>query len=160
METVIHHLVKTPEWISLIIFFTCLFAFIFEVISLGSKNEYEDSKSEYYNKLEKLKCWFFHKGFAGIAFILSVSAFTLFFMKDPVTRKIITDKDYQLIKTGKIMKIQSDNPYLSSTDLEIIYEDENIIQVKFGYNEEDLFYSNHKEILLNINKKDENIINE
>ena len=103
---------------------------------------------------------FFHKGFAGIAFILAVSAFTLFFMKDPITRKIITDKNYQLIKTGKILKIQSDNPYLPSTDLEIIYEDENIIQVKFGYNEEDLFYSNHKEILLNINKKDENIKNE
>lgn len=44
--------------------------------------------------------------------------------------------------------------------MEILYEDENIIQVKFGYNEEDLFYSNHKEILLNINKKDENIKNE
>lgn len=68
MKAVIHHLIKTPEWISLIIFFACLFAFI--------------------------------------------------------------------------------------------YEDENIIQVKFGYNEEDLFYSNHKEILLNINKKDENITNE
>ena len=81
-------------------------------------------------------------------------------MKDPVTRKIITDKDYQLIKTGKIMKIQSDNPYLPSTDMEILYEDENIIQVKFGYNEEDLFYSNHKEILLNINKKYEKIKNE
>ena len=160
METVIHHFVKTPEWISLIIFFLCLFVFVFEVISLDSKNEYEESKSEYYNKLEKLKCWFFHKGFAGIAFILAISAFTLFFMKDPITRKIITDKDYQLIKTGKILKIQSDNPYLPSTDLEIIYEDENIIQVKFGYNEEDLFHSNHKEILLNINKKDENIKNE
>ena len=81
-------------------------------------------------------------------------------MKDPITRKIITDKNYQLIKTGKILKIQSDNPYLPSTDMEILYEDENIIQLKYGYNEEDLFYSNYKEILLNINKKDENITNE
>ena len=158
MEAVIHYLVKTPEWINLIIFFTCLFAFIFEIISMGSKDEYENSK--YYNKLDKLKCWIFHKGFAGIAFIFAISALTLFFMRDPVTRKIITDKDYQLIKTGKILKIQSDNPYLPSTDLEIIYEDENIIQVKFDYNEEDLFYSKHKEILLNINKKDENILDE
>lgn len=158
MEAVIHYLVKAPEWINLIIFFTCLFSFIFEIISMGSKDEYENSK--YYNKLDKLKCWFFHKGFAGIAFILAISALTLFFMKDPITRKIITDKNYQLIKTGKILNVQSDNPYLPSTDLEIIYEDENIIQVKFGYNEEDLFHSNHKEILLNINKKDENIKNE
>lgn len=30
----------------------------------------------------------------------------------------------------------------------------------FVYNEEDLFYSNHKEILFNINKDEENIVNE
>ena len=45
-------------------------------------------------------------------------------------KQITTNKEYTLTKKGKILTINSENQFLPSTDLEIIYDDEKEIQVK------------------------------
>ena len=44
--------------------------------------------------------------------------------------QITTKKEYTLTKKGKILTITSENKFLPSTDLEIIYDDNNEMQVK------------------------------
>lgn len=44
--------------------------------------------------------------------------------------KIVQNKEYTLTKKGKILTINSENEFLPSTNLEIIYNDDKTIQVK------------------------------
>lgn len=44
--------------------------------------------------------------------------------------KIVQNKEYTLTKKGKVLTINSENEFLPSTDLEIIYDDSKTIQVK------------------------------
>ena len=43
---------------------------------------------------------------------------------------IVKNKEYTLTKKGKILTINSENEFLPSTNLEIIYDDDKTIQVK------------------------------
>ena len=54
----------------------------------------------------------------------------LLFQKSNAYQKIIKNKEYTLTKNNKILKLTSKNEFLPSTDLEIIYDDDKIIQVK------------------------------
>lgn len=44
--------------------------------------------------------------------------------------KIVQNKEYTLTKKSKVLTINSENEFLPSTNLEIIYDDDKTIQVK------------------------------
>lgn len=125
MESLISHLIKNPSWAnilaltSLILFgFLTLFMFI---------EAYDDEKDENKtnNKLS-IKYMFY---FLGI-FIFMITPIMLVAQKVNEYNKIVQNKEYTLTKKGKILTIKSESEFLPQTDLEIIYDDTNEIQIK------------------------------
>lgn len=88
---------------------------------------YDDEKDENKtnNKLS-IKYMFY---FLGI-FIFMITPIMLVAQKVNEYNKIVQNKEYTLTKKGKILTIKSESEFLPQTDLEIIYDDTNEIQIK------------------------------
>lgn len=88
---------------------------------------YNDEKDENKtnNKLS-IKYMFY---FLGI-FIFMITPIMLVAQKVNEYNKIVQNKEYTLTKKGKILTIKSESEFLPQTDLEIIYDDTNEIQIK------------------------------
>lgn len=130
MEVIIHHLTITPTWIKVVMFLSIPLLLLSILMSLIYSKDYEKSKSEN-NKLDKLKYWLLSIGTTIIASILLISILILPFFTFREKAKVIKEKNYQLIKNGKIIKIKPNNEFLKPANTEIIYEDDNIIQSKY-----------------------------
>lgn len=88
---------------------------------------YNDEKDENKtnNKLS-IKYMFY---FLGI-FIFMITPIMLVAQKVNEYNKIVQNKEYTLTKKGKILTIKSESEFLPQTDLEIIYDDTNEIQIR------------------------------
>ena len=88
---------------------------------------YNDEKDENKtnNKLS-IKYIFY---FLGI-FIFMITPIMLVAQKVNEYNKIVQNKEYTLTKKGKILTIKSESEFLPQTDLEVIYDDTNEIQIK------------------------------
>ena len=125
MDSLISHLIKNPTYVNILIFTTLIiFGIILIVIAVHLVDE--EKKDENKTKKFYIKAILF---FTGL-FIYIMFPIGLVWYKVNQYEQITTNKEYTLTKKGKILTITSENQFLSSTDLEIIYDDNNEMQVK------------------------------
>ena len=125
MESLISHLITNPTWVPVsafvsLILFGLLTVFTFIQADNDDKNENKK------NKKHSIKYIFY---FIGILFFM-ITPIMLLLHKYNEYNKIVQNKEYTLTKKGKVLTINSENEFLPSTNLEIIYDDDKTIQVK------------------------------
>ena len=125
MESLISHLFKTPTNLSfLVITSFIIFGFILTFTAIYLVEEEKKNKDKTIKFSMKSTLFFI-----GLL-IYILSPIGLVWHKVNQYKQITTNKEYILTKKGKILTISSENQFLPSTDLEIIYDDEKEIQVK------------------------------
>ena len=125
MESLISHLFKTPTNLSLLVFTSfIIFGFILTVTAIYLVEEEKKNKDKTIKFSIKSTLFFI-----GLL-IYILSPIGLVWHKVNQYKQITTNNEYTLTKKGKILTISSENQFLPSTDLEIIYDDEKEIQVK------------------------------
>lgn len=125
MESLISHLFKTPTNLSLLVFTSfIIFGFTLTVTAIYLVEEEKKNKDKTIKFSIKSTLFFI-----GLL-IYILSPIGLVWHKVNQYKQITTNKEYTLTKKGKILTISSENQFLPSTDLEIIYDDEKEIQVK------------------------------
>lgn len=125
MESLISHLFKTPTNLSLLVFTSfILFGLILTFTAIYLVEEEKKNKDKTIKFSIKSTLFFI-----GLL-IYILSPIGLVWHKVNQYKQITTNKEYTLTKKGKILTISSENQFLPSTDLEIIYDDEKEIQVK------------------------------
>lgn len=125
MESLLSHLFKTPTNLSLLVFTSfIIFGLILTFTAIHLVEEEKKSKDKTIKFSIKSTLFF-----TGLL-IYILSPIGLVWHKVNQYKQITTNKEYTLIKNGKILTIESKNQFLPSTDLEIIYDDEKEIQVK------------------------------
>lgn len=129
MESLISHLFKNPPNLSLLIITSFI---IFGLILMFTAIHLIEEEKKNKNKTIKfyIKSTLF---FTGLL-IYILSPIGLVWYKVNQYKQVTTNKEYTLTKKGKILTISSENQFLPSTDLEIIYDDEKEIQVKVDNN--------------------------
>lgn len=125
MDSLISHLIKNPTWVPFSAFISLFLLGILTLFTFSQAYEDEKNENKKNNKLS-IKYIFY---FAGIMFFMFVPIMLLF-QEPNAYQKIIKNKEYTLTKNNKILTISSKNEFLPSTDLEIIYEDDETMQVK------------------------------
>ena len=125
MESLISHLFKNPTNLSLLVITSFI---IFGLILMFTAIYLVEEEKKNKNKTIKfyIKSTLF---FTGLP-IYILSPIGLVWYKVNQYKQVTTNKEYTLTKKGKILTISSENQFLPSTDLEIIYDDEKEIQVK------------------------------
>lgn len=125
MESLISHLFKNPPNLSLLVITSFI---IFGLILMFTAIHLIEEEKKNKDKTIKfsIKSTLF---FIGLL-IYILSPIGLVWHKVNRYKQITTNKEYTLTKKGKILTISSENQFLPSTDLEIIYDDEKEIQVK------------------------------
>ena len=125
MESLISHLFKNPPNLSLLVITSFI---IFGLILMFTAIHLIEEEKKNKDKTIKfsIKSTLF---FIGLL-IYILSPIGLVWYKVNQYKQITTNKEYTLTKKGKILTINSENQFLPSTDLEIIYDDEKEIQVK------------------------------
>lgn len=125
MESLISHLFKTPTNLSLLVVTSfIIFGFILTLTAIYLVEEEKKNKDKTIKFSIKSTLFFI-----GLL-IYILSPIGLVWHKVNQYKQITTNKEYTLTKKGKILTISSENQFLPSTDLEIIYDDEKEIQVK------------------------------
>lgn len=125
MESLISHLFKNPTDLSFIVitsFIIFWFILTFTAVHLVEEENKNKDKTIKFS----IKSTLF---FTGLL-IYILSPIGLVWYKVNQYKQIKTNKEYTLTKKGKILTISSENQFLTSTDLEIFYDDEKEIQVK------------------------------
>lgn len=125
MDSLISHLIKNPTWVPFSAFISLFLLGILTLFTFSQAYEDEKNENKKNNKLS-IKYIFY---FAGIMFFMFVPIMLLF-QEPNAYQKIIKNKEYTLTKNNKILTISSKNEFLPSTDLEIIYDDDETMQVK------------------------------
>ena len=125
MESLISHLITNPTWVP-ISAFSSLILFILLTIFTLIQADKDDKNKNKQNKKLSIKYIFY---FIGILFFM-IAPIMLLLHKYNEYNKIVQNKEYTLTKKGKILNITSTNEFLPSTNLEIIYDDNETIQVK------------------------------
>lgn len=125
MESLISHLITNPTWIP-ISAFSSLILFILLTIFTLIQADKDDKNKNKQNKKLSIKYIFY---FIGILFFM-IAPIMLLLHKYNEYNKIVQNKEYTLTKKSKVLTINSENEFLPSTNLEIIYDDDKTIQVK------------------------------
>lgn len=129
MESLISHLFKTPTNLSLLVITSfIIFGFILTFTAIHLVEEEKKSKDKTIKFSIKSTLFF-----TGLL-IYILSPIGLVWYKVNQYKQITTNKEYTLTKKSKILTINSENQFLPSTDLEIVYDDDKTIQVKFDNN--------------------------
>ena len=129
MESIISHLFKNPANLSLLVITSfVIFGFILTFTAIHLVEEEKKSKDKTIKFSIKSTLFF-----TGLL-IYIMSPIGLVWYKVNQYKQITTNKEYTLTKKGKILTINSKNQFLPSTDLEIVYDDDKTIQVKFDNN--------------------------
>lgn len=129
MESIISHLFKNPANLSLLVITSfVIFGFILTFTAIHLVEEEKKSKDKTIKFSIKSTLFF-----TGLL-IYILSPIGLVWYKVNQYKQITTNKEYTLTKKGKILTINSKNQFLPSTDLEIVYDDDKTIQVKFDNN--------------------------
>ena len=129
MESLISHLFKNPPNLSLLVITSfVIFGFILTFTAIHLVEEEKKSKDKTIKFSIKSTLFF-----TGLL-IYILSPIGLVWYKVNQYKQITTNKEYTLTKKGKILTINSKNQFLPSTDLEIVYDDDKTIQVKFDNN--------------------------
>lgn len=129
MESLISHLFKTPTNLSLLVITSfIIFGFILTFTAIHLVEEEKKSKDKTIKFSIKSTLFF-----TGLL-IYILSPIGLVWYKVNQYKQITTNKEYTLTKKSKILTINSENQFLPSTVLEIVYDDDKTIQVKFDNN--------------------------
>lgn len=129
MESLISHLFKTPTNLSLLVITSfIIFGFILTFTAIHLVEEEKKSKDKTIKFSIKSTLFF-----TGLL-IYILSPIGLVWYKVNQYKQITTNKEYTLTKKSKILTINSESQFLPSTDLEIVYDDDKTIQVKFDNN--------------------------
>lgn len=131
MEALIPHLITSPTWMDLSMIFILIFFSLFVILSLSAAAQASEEED---NPDKSKRSYITSIIYCSVVLFLMVLPFIFFFQKISAPSNIIKNKEYTLTKKGKILTINSENQFLPSTDLEIIYDDEKEIQVKFDNN--------------------------
>lgn len=127
MDSLISHLIKNPSWINVFALISLILLGFLVLFTVAQAYEDDQNKNNNDNKLG-IKYVFC---FVGIIFFI-IAPIRLMMQKYYEHDKIVQNKEYTLTKNNKILTITSKNEFLSSTDLEIIYDDDKEIQVKLN----------------------------
>lgn len=125
MESLISHLITNPTWVPVSAFFSLILFILLTVFTLIQADK-DDKNEKKQNKKISIKYIFY---FIGILFFM-IAPIMILLHKYNQYNKIVQNKEYTLTKKGKVLTINSENEFLPSTDLEIIYDDSKTIQVK------------------------------
>ena len=138
MESLLSHLITFPEWMKLTLLYILLFGITFGILSLSAAAQAsEEENNSDKSKRSHIEYIIY---FSAVLF-LAILPFVFIGQKISAHNNIIKNKEYTLTKNGKILMIESKNQFLPSTELEIIHEDDERIQVKF----DDNFYTIDKQ---------------
>lgn len=129
MESIISHLIIDPTWVKMTAISSSILCGILALFTIITA--YNDEKE---GKTKGFKITIKYIFLCSGIMIFLITPFVLIFQKPNAYQKIIKNKEYTLIKNNKILTLSSTNEFLTSTDLEIIYEDNKTIQVKLDNN--------------------------